>query len=283
MEQAILRFFESIRCPALDWFFAFFSFLGQTPVLAGMIAVTYWAISKKKGEFLLVNVLSAAALNGGVKDAVRRPRPYVKGVVTVGGADNPLLGDVSNSYSFPSGHSQNGGAGWISLGVCPRKKRWLLLTATVTLLIMLSRVYFGVHYPSDVLCGALLATIGVILWHLVFTKLEKYRYLVFLAVSFLLCLSMIYAKSEDTAKSCGMAIGAAIGLALENRFVRTEMPKIVWKRICRLLIGFAVLACVYVICKFTFPEGVWYDFGRYALVLLSATFFAPVFFRALGI
>ncbi len=283
MEQAILRFFESIRCPALDWFFAFFSFLGQTPVLAAVIAVTYWTISKRKGEFILVSVLSSAALNGGIKDIVRRPRPYVKGVVSVGGADNPLLGDVSNSYSFPSGHSQNGGAGWLSIGVASHKKWTIAVTATVTFLIMFSRVYFGVHYPTDVLVGAVLAVIGVLLWRLVFTKLEKYRHVFFLAFSLLLCLTMIYAQSEDTAKSCGMAIGAAIGLLLEDKIVHAELPNAIWKRIVRLLVGLATLACVYVVCKFTFPEGLWWDFLRYALVLLSATFFAPLFFRGLGI
>ena len=283
MEQAILQFFESIRCPALDWVFAVFSFLGQTPVLTAMIAVTYWAISKRAGEFILFNVLSAAATNGAVKDAVRRPRPYVKGVVTVGGTENPLLGDVSSSYSFPSGHSQNGGAGWLATGVCARKKWTVGVGAIVTLLILLSRVYLGVHYPTDVLCGGLLALCGVLLWRLVFSRFYRGRFWIFFAVSALLCLCMLYAQSEDTAKSCGMAIGAAVGLLAEDKFVRAEMPREIWKRIVRLLLGFAVLAAVYVICKFTFPSTLWCDFARYALVLLAATFCVPLFFRAFGI
>ena len=87
-----------------------------------------------------------------VKLLVARPRPPVEHLQAV------------TSWSFPSGHATQAGAFWFSLvfampaaGTSPKLTR---VAAGVALLIVLavaaSRVYLGVHYPSDVVAGLLL-------------------------------------------------------------------------------------------------------------------------------
>ena len=95
----------------------------------------------------------AIVLNYGIKLAVKRPRPQLEGL--------PPLGGAPSSLSFPSAHALS------SFAVATAMFRVDPATAgalVVALAISLGRPYLGMHYPSDVLAGALL---GVLLGLLV--------------------------------------------------------------------------------------------------------------------
>jgi membrane-associated phospholipid phosphatase len=87
----------------------------------------------------------AIVLNYLIKLAVRRPRPVLEGL--------PPLGGAPSSLSFPSAHALS------SFAVATAMFRVDPATAgalVVALLLSLGRPYLGMHYPSDVLAGALL-------------------------------------------------------------------------------------------------------------------------------
>ncbi|HEX3174756.1 MAG TPA: phosphatase PAP2 family protein [Solirubrobacterales bacterium] len=95
----------------------------------------------------------AIALNYGIKLLVRRPRPVLEGL--------PPLGGAPSSLSFPSAHA------FSSFAVATAMFRVDPATAgafAVATALSLGRPYLGMHYPSDVLAGALL---GVVLGLLV--------------------------------------------------------------------------------------------------------------------
>jgi membrane-associated phospholipid phosphatase len=99
-----------------------------------------------------LRALSAAALAGLAVSAVKafadRPRPPLAdpGLATVG--------TLPDSSSFPSGHAATAFAAAVAVGIAfPRLRAPLLALAAV---VALSRVYLGVHYPSDVIAGSLL-------------------------------------------------------------------------------------------------------------------------------
>jgi len=87
----------------------------------------------------------AIGLNYGIKLAVRRPRPVLEGL--------PPLGGAPSSLSFPSAHALS------SFAVATAMVRVDPATAgalVVALALALGRPYLGMHYPSDVLVGAVL-------------------------------------------------------------------------------------------------------------------------------
>lgn len=90
----------------------------------------------------------AIVLNYGIKLAVRRPRPVLEGL--------PPLGGAPSSLSFPSAHALS------SFAVATAMFRVDPATGgafVVALLLSLGRPYLGMHYPSDVLAGALLGVL----------------------------------------------------------------------------------------------------------------------------
>jgi undecaprenyl-diphosphatase len=113
-------------------------------VLGVALAIVDW---ERHEAWLICAALGPVAivLNYGLKLLVRRPRPVLEGL--------PPLGGAPSSLSFPSAHALS------SFAVATAMVRVDPATAgalVVALLISLGRPYLGMHYPSDVLAGALL-------------------------------------------------------------------------------------------------------------------------------
>jgi undecaprenyl-diphosphatase len=92
------------------------------------------------------------AVSGAIKQAVDRPRPPV---------DDPQRLDavvaVPSSPSFPSGHATTSFAAAAAVAVLVPRLRWPAFALAA--LVGFSRIYLGVHYTVDVLCGAILGTL----------------------------------------------------------------------------------------------------------------------------
>ena len=126
-------------------------------ITVAAVAVLAWRRKKREAVFLTVATTGTLVLNILLKLAFRRARPEAALYVI----------SLPGSFSFPSGHALGATGVFLSLLVVARAlgarglPLLLLLAATGMLIagIAVSRVYFGVHYPSDVI-GGILAGFG---------------------------------------------------------------------------------------------------------------------------
>jgi len=155
-ENALLWIQDAVRVPILDPFVEIFTSLGNAGVLwivlsLGMLC---WRPTRRAGgTALLAMALGMLCTNVILKQLVLRPRPYVTMEALI-----PLL-TSADPNSFPSGHTCAAfAAGMAWAGALPW--RWARTAAVIQAVCMgLSRLYVGVHYPSDVLAGALIGSL----------------------------------------------------------------------------------------------------------------------------
>ena len=133
-----------------------------------MIIITVLSLpllkNKKQTLFIAINLISSAAINTGLKMIFHRQRPL-----------DMLINETG--YSYPSGHSFvsivfYGFIIYLIINSKIEKKKKYIITGLLSLLILTigtSRIYLGVHYPSDVLGGFA----GGLLYLLIFIKIYR--------------------------------------------------------------------------------------------------------------
>lgn len=156
LDWSILQDIQNVlACPFLDFWMPKLTALGN----GGMI----WALAggvllctkkyRRQGTLLLAGLLVGALVgNALLKNVIACPRPcWVDQSV-------PLLIPVPRDYSFPSGHTMASAIGATIL--TGTDKRFGVIAIPLAVLIAFSRLYLYVHFPSDILGGALMG-IGI--------------------------------------------------------------------------------------------------------------------------
>ena len=163
---AVLDWMQSVlRCTFLDYLMAVFSYAAEAGAVWIVLGVVLLFFKKTRaaGMMLLIALLLGWVLGDLIiKPLVQRSRPFVVNPDVV-----PFIKKPS-SFSFPSGHSCTSAVAATVLLVKHRKIGLAVLP--FSLLVMLSRLYNYVHFPTDVLGGALLGVLSALLVMLVFRK-----------------------------------------------------------------------------------------------------------------
>jgi undecaprenyl-diphosphatase len=151
LDRALFRAIFRIKWEPLTHVMRAFTVVGTAGALWGFVAAMAFLVTGLSLPDLLVPwaaVAGAWLVAEGTKYLFNRARPYISDTEIA-----PLIKTPSSS-SFPSGHSATAAAGAISLSVIYPAFAPILLVAG--LLVALSRIYLGVHYPIDVLAGLLI-------------------------------------------------------------------------------------------------------------------------------
>lgn len=150
---------EYVRNDFLTPMVTFLTHLGDAGILWIVLTLVLlvYAKTRKTGAVMALSmILNALVTNIVLKNILARTRPYeiIDGLYSIVGAQK--------DYSFPSGHSACSFACAVVIyRYCPKKYGISALAAAV--LIALSRLYVGVHFPTDVLGGALVGTFAALL------------------------------------------------------------------------------------------------------------------------
>ena len=155
-DQAGLALAHAARAPWLDSLFAIVTWLGSLAVLLPLALLVWWRWrGARSAAFVALALVGASALGHLVKLIAARPRPDLF----------PPLIAMPEDWSFPSAHAVQVTAfalAWLLRpGTSPGRMEIVVLVAAAVL-VCTSRLYLQVHFPSDVLAGALLATLWVV-------------------------------------------------------------------------------------------------------------------------
>ena len=171
MELRFLDFLQTIHTPLLDKILEFITSLGTAGIIWIVLAVVLLILPKTRKTGIIV----AAALlmdlilcNLILKNLVARVRPYDVNTVIAILIKKPL------DFSFPSGHTAASFAAMTALFLAKMKKAWIA-ALILAVLIAFSRLYFYVHYPTDVLGGAVVGILSGIIGYTIVEKIDKRR------------------------------------------------------------------------------------------------------------
>jgi undecaprenyl-diphosphatase len=148
------RFNRDVRLAGLVKVFQIASRLGDGVLWYALIAVLALCFGSEGRATALQCALAGAsglAIYRAVKNILVRERPYMTHAAIV------CAGKPLDRFSFPSGHTLH--ATSFTLIVCSSLPIMALVLVPAAVLIALSRVVLGLHYPTDVLAGALLGAV----------------------------------------------------------------------------------------------------------------------------
>lgn len=153
-DHTVITFIQGCEASSLTSIMRFFTFIGSYDsmiVIILIVTIFLYIILKHRLEIilLLTVVISTPILNGLLKQFYHRERPELHRLIEIGG------------YSFPSGHAMMAFAFygilafllWRHIPSFTGRMVLILLSSLFILLIGISRIYLGVHYPSDIIAG----------------------------------------------------------------------------------------------------------------------------------
>ncbi|MGI5173160.1 phosphatase PAP2 family protein [Treponema sp. OMZ 840] len=288
----VIKTVQLIKSAPLTLFMKAVSFLSDPKAYTLFLPLAFLCIDEKRGMKLTMSVFFAGSLNTAIKNALKIPRPYIR---------DPSVGlDSVHGYSTPSGHSQSSASFWpyfIRL-FFPRAAqkdkavqnktavRVLKLVCAVglPLLIGFSRVYLGVHYPSDVLMGLTLGFLfsaGLILFgpHIE-CFINRCARIFKILILGLITAGLNALSPADTSMNAAF-FGFGFGYILlkeQGGFCASKGSAA--QKILRLALCAAVCAPLFFVLKTFFPgtESAYYQlfrFLRYGIVSFCAGFVVP--------
>ena len=267
--------------PALDLPFKALTFMGDQPFFMLLLPLVYWCLNRRLGARLTILFLFSAYLNAVAKVFAAQPRPYQVDPRVI-----PLV--KASGGGFPSGHTQNTVVVWGYLANHFRRAGPWTFAGCLMLMIPLSRLYLGLHFPTDLLGGYLLGAALLLLYLRLEPVVEAW--LAQKGLGWQLCagifIPLLLVLLVPGNGKHGVIIGATLmgmgaGFAIERRWVRFESGGLWWKRLLRFLIGVPVLFTLWLGLRAAFdglaPEQIT-RFIRYALMGLWSGLGAPWLF-----
>jgi membrane-associated phospholipid phosphatase len=149
----LIRAVQSYANPSLTVFMKLVTNFGGAAAYLALLPLVFWCYDEEKGVRLALAVMVSVWINLGLKFLLAQPRPFWP-------AYDPSVGIITESANgLPSGHAQISLTLWV-IAASWFGKKWAYAAAVlISLLVGFSRLYLGVHFPTDLLGGWVLGAL----------------------------------------------------------------------------------------------------------------------------
>lgn len=238
----LIVFVQQIHGPVLDSFFRGITSLGSAITYVLVLPFFFWCVDTSLGAHAGILFLSTSYVANGLKDVFRQPRPFqIDPSVKLANADG---------YGLPSFHAMEATIMWGMFALWYKKKWFWAVAIFAIVLIGFSRIYLGVHFPTDVLAGYVIGALALWLYASGGPALEEwlksldFKWQIVLAVGAPVILAIAHPTS-DVILIMSVLSGFGLGLALMNKYLSFSAGGPIWQRVARFLAGDAIIAILY--------------------------------------
>lgn len=254
----VLYLLEKLRMPVLNELMLGITYFGDEIAFLVTALILFWCVDKRRGYYVLAVGFFGTLANQFLKITCRVPRPWVRD------PEFTILEqakEAASGYSFPSGHSQSAVGTFGAIAYTAKNKviRWLCIA--VAILVPISRMYIGVHYPSDVLVGSCMALALIVLVRpLVYKQDGKYIPAIFgvgvvFSAAFLAYVELYpfpadidQHNMQSAIKNAYTLLGCLLGLLLayyvDEKKLHFPVKAVWWAQILKVVLGLILVLLV---------------------------------------
>lgn len=253
----VLYFFEKIRIPVLNEFMLMITKLGEETAFLVVALILFWCIDKQRGYYVLSVGFLGTIFSQFLKLFCRIPRPWV--------ADENFTileqaREAAEGYSFPSGHTQSAVGVFGSLANTEKRKwlRWLFIILAA--LVGISRVYIGVHTPVDVIVGAAISVLLLLVFRPIIMKEGRDLSVLIGIMNLIAAGYLAYVElypfpadmdvhnMESGLKNAYTLLGCILGMNViyyfDTRWLKFPVNAVWWAQVLKVVGGLAVVLAV---------------------------------------
>lgn len=256
--MAFLKLLERIRVPGLNEGMLLITRFGEELAFLAVALVFFWCIDKKRGYYIMTVGFLGTIANQFLKLWCRIPRPWV---LDENFTILEQAREAASGYSFPSGHSQTAVGTYGAIALTTEKKWLRRVCIALAVLVPFSRMYLGVHTPKDVLVGAGMALVLILLLRPIATREDKglmkilFPLMLVVGMGYLLFVEL-YRFPEDVdgenlasgIKNAYTLLGAIVGMAIvyivDEKKLHFPVKAVWWAQLLKIALGLVVVLAV---------------------------------------
>jgi membrane-associated phospholipid phosphatase len=246
----VIKTIQQIQSPLLNAVLLLITSLGGGISFLFVLPILFWCVDYRLGVRVTVLCSASAFCNFSLKDLFAQPRPF--------DLDQSVALTTARGYGLPSGHAQGSLVLWGSIAEWVKRRWFWVVTIILVILIGFSRVYLGVHFPTDVVAGWLLGFAFLILYCIFYPRVETWISGNTPGVQLLLLLGvllglMLLNCNRVMVYQLGILLGVGAGAVVKVRCFSFSTSGMSWKSPVRYLAGIIILLICFFLLRSVYP------------------------------